>query len=87
MIDNDWGFYSTYWYFMTKGKILPENHIRVERIDEEIKEKFCIETKLEKQNTSNHDHYSKLYTQETKDLIQNKDRKIIKMFGYRFEKV
>jgi hypothetical protein len=42
---------------------------------------------LTQRNKSKHDHYSKYYDKETRDIVASRFAEDIEMFGYKFERL
>ena len=77
------------WITDDKGKVVVDFIGKYENFDEDWKivcEKIGIKAKLPHRNKSKHRHYSVYYTKEARQVIAERFKEDIKMFGYKFEK-
>jgi len=74
----------------TTGKYPPQEILRFENLTEDFKKMVrnrglvCVDPNIPHKNKTNHDHYSKYYSRETRDLIYNIFKEDIDSFGYKF---
>lgn len=57
----------------------PKFYLKIEKLDQEMKKHFGINTEVLKINKSRHNHFESYYDDETKNLVLEKDKYIFKM--------
>jgi len=76
------------WISDDRGNVLIDYIARFEKLDEEwniVRDKLGIGEALNRLNTSQHDHYSAYYDDETNDMIEKVYKKDIDYFKYSFD--
>ena len=75
------------WITDDNGEIIVNHILKLENINEDfmkLKNKINLQLNLSVPhvNKSEHDHYSKYYTDKTKNMIEEIHKREIEMFGY-----